>query len=716
MYIRGDVLKMFSKITKQILYRKDVRYYILLFLMISSILFAVFLAEFFTKHHHINQIISSINTSTSNIDNALTKTLYNFMDVNLYHYIKQSTFGQFFHETRTDETFFTQIRISAMDSIRLQRELKSLILFRESDQTLLSTLSVRTDFSSGNPAYTYINTVLESEDPCHPGFISTTDNDIFYYYPLYSQRSATERIGYAMAQLRFPKNFFHIDIEQLHPNGTFLILNNNQICYVEGYNILSREIIENEICVSPPPLQFFTYHNADISSYNFYCVPSKNFNLMYVYYEPAITGFTTLQLLFKENWIMPFLLICSTMFLFFLISIYLLSKIQNNPESTKKAIPESHLSFQDSAEALLPLAKQPYFSAILIEHHTPTANDADILPIICTNCEKYLAGCQISYQIIQKNCYVHCYFNHSEYNNIRVLSDSIKQVLYSSIDGWQFNIYYTPPYSSINEMLEELHYLQHAVQYSQVFGYAKRFSSEWLKKCDASTIAFDTNTVETMQKLLNEKKFDELIHYLEQQKAKMEELFSPIMKDFYSYNTLYQFMDNAFFALKGYFLEKAFSHPIANMNMANIIQLHSGVQKFTDFLIQGITDYKESGQNSSSHEKAFMDAVYLYIEQNLSTVTLNSMAEHFHITAAHLSRMFKRYNEHNFSEYLSEKKLQKAIILLEQPSKVSINDIAKELGYSTPSYFHTKFKEYYGITPSAYRKNWITSSQDNTEP
>lgn len=87
------------------------------------------------------------------------------MDVNLYHYIKQSTFGQFFHETRTDETFFTQIRISAMDSIRLQRELKSLILFRESDQTLLSTLSVRTDFSSGNPAYTYINTVLESEDP-----------------------------------------------------------------------------------------------------------------------------------------------------------------------------------------------------------------------------------------------------------------------------------------------------------------------------------------------------------------------------------------------------------------------------------------------------------------------------------------------------------------------------------------------------------------------
>ena len=707
---------MFSKITKttkNVFSRKDVRYYILLFLMISSILFAIFLAEFLTRRNHINQITTSINSSASNLDSALAETLYNFMDINLYHYIKQSTFGQFFHEPRTDETFFTQIRISAMDSIRLQRELKSLILFRESDQTLLSTLSVRTDFSTGNPAYAYLTAVFESEDPSKPGFISTDDN-VFYYHPLYSQRSSTERIGYAMAQLRFPKNFFHVDIEQLHPNGTFLILNNHQICFVEGYNILSREINENEICVSPPPLRFFTYDNADISRYNFYCVPSENSYLMYVYYEPAITGIAALQLLFREDWIMPFLLICSTMFLFFLISVYLLSKIQNSPESNKKTTTTSP-SFQDATDPFLSLAKHPYFSAILIEHHNPKSNQADIVPTICINCEKYLAGCQISYQIIQKNWYVHCYFNHSEHNNIRVLSDSIKQVLYNSIDNCQFNIYYTTPCSSINELLEEVQYLQHAVQYSQVFGYSKRFSSDWLKKCDTSTTIFDTNTVETMQKLLNEKKFDELIHYLELQKEKINELFSPIIKNHYSYYTLYQFMDNAFFVLKGYFLEKSFAHPITNMNMANVVPQYSGIQKFADFLIQGIMDYKETNQTSSSHEKAFMDAVYLYIDQNLSTVTLNSMAEHFHITAAHLSRMFKRYNEHNFSEYLSEKKLQKAIILLEQPSKVSINDISKELGYSTPSYFHTKFKEYYGITPSAYHKNWITLSQNNKE-
>ena len=261
-------------------------------------------------------------------------------------------------------------------------------------------------------------------------------------------------------------------------------------------------------------------------------------------------------------------------------------------------------------------------------------------------------------------------------------------------------------------MVKEMQYLQYAFRYSQVFGYSKRFSSEWLKKCDNSTAVFDTNTVETMQKLLNEKKLEELVLYLEAQKQKVTDLFSPTVKEYYSYNTLYQFMDNAFFVLKGYFLEKSFSHPTIKLNMADAIQIYSGTENFTDFLIQGINEYKEAGQNSSSHEKAFMDAIYQYIEQNLATVTLNSMAEHFHITSAHLSRTFKRYNDQNFSEYLSEKKLQKAVLLLEQPSKVSINDIATELGYSTPSYFHTKFKEYYGGTPSAYRKSRLTSCKN----
>ncbi len=705
---------MFSKITKitrHIFFRKNIRYYILLFLLISSLLSAVFLAEFVRRHNHIQAVTSSFTEATIHLDNALTEALYNFMEINLHHYIKPSTFDQFFSEDKMDSTFFAKIKASAIDSIRLNKNLKNLILYRESDQALLSTLSIRTDFHPDNPAYTYIHMVLEKEDASEPGFVSTSDHDIFYYYPLYSQRFSTERIGFAMVQLRFPQEFFHIDVEQLHPNGTFLILNNNKICFAEGYNILSPSIIENEICVLPPQNRFFTYSDAGISSYNFYCVPSSNSDLSYIYYEPASTGIVALQQLFREDWIMPFLLICSTMFLFFLISIYLLAKTQHNAETTETPTPALLLPHQNSAEALFLMAKQPCFSALFIEHHNPEIDKTNILSTIYDICEKYLSGCQISYQLIPQSLYIHCYFNHSEYNNIRVISDSLKQILYNSIEGWQFNIYYTNPCSSAEEMLKEMQYLQYAFRYSQVFGYSKRFSNSWLKKCDTSTEAFDINTVETMQKFLNEKKLDELTLYLETQKQKITDLFGSTVEHFYSYNTLYQYMDNIFFVLKRYFLEKSYAHSITKLNMADAIQLYSGIESFTDFLIQGIKEYQEAGQNNSSHEKAFMDAIYQYIEQNLATVTLNSMAEHFHITAAHLSRTFKRYNEQNFSEYLSERKLQKAVLLLEQPSKISINDIAAELGYSTPSYFHTKFKEYYGITPSAYRKSRLTSSE-----
>ena len=174
---------MFSKITKitrHVFFRNNVRFYILLFLLISSLLSAVFLAEFVRRHHHTQAVTSAFTEATSNLDTALTEALYNFMDVNLHHYIKPSTFDQFFSEDKMDNTFFAKIKISAIDSIRLNKHLKSLILYRESDPALLSTLSIRTDFHPDNPAYTYINMVLEKENPNQPGFVSTSDNEIFY--------------------------------------------------------------------------------------------------------------------------------------------------------------------------------------------------------------------------------------------------------------------------------------------------------------------------------------------------------------------------------------------------------------------------------------------------------------------------------------------------------------------------------------------------------
>jgi len=58
----------------------------------------------------------------------------------------------------------------------------------------------------------------------------------------------------------------------------------------------------------------------------------------------------------------------------------------------------------------------------------------------------------------------------------------------------------------------------------------------------------------------------------------------------------------------------------------------------------------------------------------------------------------------NFSDYVTEKKLIKASELLKDNTDLSIIDIANKLGYNTPSYFSSKFKDRFGVTPGIYKK------------
>ncbi len=74
------------------------------------------------------------------------------------------------------------------------------------------------------------------------------------------------------------------------------------------------------------------------------------------------------------------------------------------------------------------------------------------------------------------------------------------------------------------------------------------------------------------------------------------------------------------------------------------------------------------------------------------------------MTDSHLSRMFKKNTGYNFSEYLSERRLEEAAKLLLQDTKLKVADVSDALGYGNPTYFLSRFKAKYGVSPSAYRK------------
>lgn len=93
-----------------------------------------------------------------------------------------------------------------------------------------------------------------------------------------------------------------------------------------------------------------------------------------------------------------------------------------------------------------------------------------------------------------------------------------------------------------------------------------------------------------------------------------------------------------------------------------------------------------------------------YIEQNYSKpLYLESVAEEVGLSTVYLSNLFKKETGKNFTDYVTEYRLQIASNLLKN-SILNVSEIANSVGFSDGRYFSKQFKRFFGIKPTEYRK------------
>ncbi|MBO9605466.1 MAG: helix-turn-helix domain-containing protein [Paenibacillaceae bacterium] len=95
--------------------------------------------------------------------------------------------------------------------------------------------------------------------------------------------------------------------------------------------------------------------------------------------------------------------------------------------------------------------------------------------------------------------------------------------------------------------------------------------------------------------------------------------------------------------------------------------------------------------------------ILTYLESNYRDVTLESAAQHFHFHPNYLSRVLKQSTGQSFIRILTDVKMKKARILLEN-TDFPVGKIASEIGYSNVKFFYDRFKEACGMTPGLYRQ------------
>jgi two-component system response regulator YesN len=106
-----------------------------------------------------------------------------------------------------------------------------------------------------------------------------------------------------------------------------------------------------------------------------------------------------------------------------------------------------------------------------------------------------------------------------------------------------------------------------------------------------------------------------------------------------------------------------------------------------------------------SNGKVIIDGVRQYLDQHYANeISLALLSELFHINSAHLSESFKSHVGQNFSDYLVNVRMEKAIEFLKD-KQLKIIDIANLVGFSNSGYFSTVFKKHFGQTPVEYRQS-----------
>ncbi|MCM1106981.1 MAG: 2-isopropylmalate synthase [Blautia sp.] len=97
-----------------------------------------------------------------------------------------------------------------------------------------------------------------------------------------------------------------------------------------------------------------------------------------------------------------------------------------------------------------------------------------------------------------------------------------------------------------------------------------------------------------------------------------------------------------------------------------------------------------------------LTAMLNFIQNNYQEVTLESMAEHFHLSEPYISKYIKDKSGRTFGEQVTKIRMKRAKTLLKN-GNMTVENIACSVGYPNVEHFNRTFKKAFDMTPIQYR-------------
>ena len=156
----------------------------------------------------------------------------------------------------------------------------------------------------------------------------------------------------------------------------------------------------------------------------------------------------------------------------------------------------------------------------------------------------------------------------------------------------------------------------------------------------------------------------------------------------------------------GHIMEEIYTLYFENSPLSDIYVY----MKLISFLTR-IKEYQLSKFRSDDSEK-YSDTIHRifgYIEQNyMYDISLEDLARIAGYSSCHFSRIFKKYSGTTFINFLNNRRVSAAELLLLEEN-ASVTDASARVGFSSLTTFNRVFKEINGCTPSEFKKLYRTA-------
>lgn len=148
-----------------------------------------------------------------------------------------------------------------------------------------------------------------------------------------------------------------------------------------------------------------------------------------------------------------------------------------------------------------------------------------------------------------------------------------------------------------------------------------------------------------------------------------------------------------------FYITKPFDFEVLKQSVVSVLYNREKLRYYYTNKINEIEDDK-----LKTSEQEFLNQLNKAIDENLQDqkFSVEELSNLFNISRVQLYRKVKALLNLTVNEYINSRRLAKGRVLLEETNS-NISEIAYSVGYSSPGYFSTSFKNKYGLTPKKFR-------------